>query len=409
MKARVLDGLPGAPARLARHAAVLVLALLLGAGLGGCGGGSSSSLAANQMRLTVEENPEVDAINPGGAMRDQPYVSILVCDASEHCVTVPYVEVDSGSTGLRLRYKALAGLDLQPVATASGAQLDDCAPFVGGYVWGSVEQAYVQLGDEPRMQLPIQVYGSGGPAVPVAKDCTLFGNDTGKLLTLGGNGILGIQGLVQAPTYYFACAGTSCTYKPSIPSADEVINPVASLDDSDDNGVILTLPSVPASGAVMAQGTLTFGLDTRDDNRTTGFVPIATDAYYNMTVTAQGVSFPDSTIDSGTNGYSGAFNLPYDPATTGFDPASPQALTLTLSNAAGTLPDVSVPSTIDIANSDLLLAGSNYALDDVGSYDSSSTAVLVGLPYFFGRSIAYVMSGKTSGLGTGPMIGVLRP
>ena len=409
MKSPIQSLPPGLPGRLLHHGAVAGLALLLVAGLGGCGGGSSSSLAANQMRMTVEENPLLNAIEPGQAKRDEAYVSVVVCDSSDHCVTVPYVQVDTGSTGLRLRYQTVAGLDLQPMVPASGAQLDECAPFVTGYVWGPVEQASVQLGDEPRIELPIQVYGSGNPGVPVTPLCASLGNDSGSLRALGANGILGIQGLVHAPAGSFFCTGSSCTYKPSPPSADLVVNPVSELNDSDNNGVILTLPPVPASGARMAQGTLTFGIDTRDDNQTTAFVPIATDAYFNMIVSSQGVNLPASTIDSGANGILGKFNIPYDPSTMDFDPAVPQALLLTMSNEVGTLPAVSMSTSIEIANSDLLGAGSNYALDDYGGYDQSSTQALIGLPYFFGRSIAYVMSGKSTALGTGPLIGVLNP
>jgi hypothetical protein len=390
----------------------LVLALTLGALLAGCGGGSSSSLAPNQMRMVVGPNPDVEAVDPGASGRDIPFVSVVVCDASNRCVKVPHVMVDSGSVGLRLRAKPLAGLHLQPLPFASDAQLDECTPFLTGVMWGSVEQATVELGGEPPIQLPIEVFGGGSPApTTMPTICADFGSNASNLLGFKANGILGIQGLEKIGNLYYACRGSACTIEPtaSVPAAELIVNPVSKFDDSDDNGVILTLPSVPANGLPSAQGTLTFGLDTQDDNRTTGFVPLATDGNFSMNVVVQGVAYSSSTIDSGSNGIFGPFSLPYDSATTSFDPTTPQVVPITLENQTGTLPAVSVSSSITIANSQVLADPSSYALDDYGAYSSTSNQILLGLPYFFGRSVAFAMSGKTSGLGTGPIIGVLNP
>ncbi len=412
MRARVLQVGAARSRRGVALVVALVLALAMGALLAGCGGGSSSSLAANQMRMTVGINPVVEAVDPGGSVRDQPYVSVMVCDASNRCVKVPYVIVDSGSVGLRLRAKTLAGLHLQPLAFASDAQLADCTSFLTGYMWGSVEQATVELGGEPPIQLPIQVYGSGSPApTKVPTICSELGTNGSSLLGFNANGILGIQGLEKIGDLYYSCLGSTCTPErtASVPAAEQIVNPISKFKDSDDNGVILTLPSVPANGLPGAQGTLTFGLDTRADNSTTGFVPLATDGNFSMNVVVQGVAYPGSTIDSGSNGYFGPFNVPYDPATTSFDPTTPQAVPITLENQTGTLPDVSVSTSIEIANSLTLADPGNYALDDYGAYAPPANQVLLGLPYFFGRSVAFAMSGKTSGLGTGPIIGVLNP
>ncbi len=409
MKARVLDGLPGAPARLARHAAVLVLALLLGAGLGGCGGGSSSSLAANQMRVSVEPDAQIQAIDPGAASVDLPYVSVVVCDASDHCVTVPYVQLDTGSTGLRLRAKALAGLELRPIRLSDGGQLDTCEDFLSGYAWGSVERATVELGREAPIAVPIEVYGSGGPAPAVPAYCASLGNNSGSLLGIGANGVLGVDGVQSFGAPYWDCQGNACTQLSALPKGDDVSNPVSYLGDYDNNGLILTLPSIPASGAAMAQGTLTFGLDTRDDNLTTGFAAIPADSNVDIGVTVQGQDYPYSTIDSGSNGYFGPLNLPYDSASLSFTPATPQVLPMTLSSGQGALPSVAWSTSIDIGNGLALQNGGSFALDDVGAYSDTPGTFLLGLPYFFGRSIAYGMAGMPSGLGVGPIIGVLRP
>ncbi len=399
--------------RLARHGAatapglVLALALLLGAGLGGCGGGGSS-LEANQMRVRVRANPEIEAVDPGGSIPNLAYVSVGVCDASGRCVKVPDVQLDTGSTGLRLRARSLAGLDLAPLVAANGDRIDTCAAFGSGYLWGSVMAASVQLAGEAPVELPIQVYGAGSPAPAVPAACASTGNDSGTLLALGANGLLGVDAIASDGSAYFACHGSTCTLLGSVAQTEQVGNPVRRLGPHDDNGVILSLPAIPASGAIQVQGTLTFGLDTRVDNRTMGFAAIPTDGYLRLNVAAQGSSHPRSIIDSATNAYYGPLNLPYDGQYLFFTPRGLRILPITLSSEGGTLPDVSVPSSIRIADATSLSLAA-YAYDDYGRYQSARNIMVLGLPYFFGRSIAYAMAGTSSGLGTGPIIGVLRP
>ncbi len=403
---QLLKGLRGR--RLFRSLAA-GLAVLAVAGLGGCGGGSSSSLAANQMRMTVEADPQIQAMDPGGAPINALYVSIVVCDSSDHCVTVPYVEVDTGSVGLRLRYKALAGLNLQPIDLSDGGQLATCEDYLTGYAWGSVERATVELGGETPIGVPIEVYGSGGPAPAVPASCASLGTNSGSLLAMGGNGVLGVDAVSSFSALYFDCTGSVCTRLSTLPKRDDVANPVSFLGASDNNGLILTLPSIAASGVPMAQGTLTFGLDTRYDNRTTGFEAIPTDGVVDIGVTVQGQSYPNSAIDSGSNGYFGALNLPYDSATLSFTPSTLQVLPITLSNGVGGQPTVAWPASIDIGNGLALQNGKAFALDDVGAYMDTPSSILLGLPFFFGRSIAYAMSGMSSGLGVGPIVGVRQP
>ena len=226
---------------------------------------------------------------------------------------------------------------------------------------------------------------------------------------MGGNGVLGVDAVSSFSALYFDCTGSVCTRLSTLPKRDDVANPVSFLGASDNNGLILTLPSIAASGVPMAQGTLTFGLDTRYDNRTTGFEAIPTDGVVDIGVTVQGQSYPNSAIDSGSNGYFGALNLPYDSATLSFTPSTLQVLPITLSNGVGGQPTVAWPASIDIGNGLALQNGKAFALDDVGAYMDTPSSILLGLPFFFGRSIAYAMSGMSSGLGVGPIVGVRQP
>ncbi len=405
MSARVLQ----VGAARSRRGAALVLALVLGALLAGCGGGSSSSLAANQMRVTVERDPNLIKAGREVFAPDMPYVSVVVCDGSDHCVTVPYVQLDTGSVGLHLRAKTLAGLDLQPVLSASGKQVDACSNFAQGYIWGAVEQANVQLGGEPAMQLPIQVFGSGSPAPDVPALCTTLGNNIGSLLAVGGNGILGVAGLLTGGTTDFTCDGSSCNIATSLDPTLLIENPVTFLANGDDNGVILTLPAIPASGAASAQGALTFGLDSRSDNQTAGFHAFGTDAYGNLSMSAQGQTYTQTAIDSGSSFLYLPFNMPYDSSTQYYTPSTLQIVPITLSNEPGTSPDVSVSSSLEVGNIISLVDTGNDAFDDIGQYAPSSSTATLSLPYFFGRSVAYGMPGTTSGLGPGPVVGVLNP
>lgn len=389
--------------------AALALALLAPALLAGCGGGSSSSLAANQMRVVVEPDPDLGGVHSPANAPNMLYASVVVCDDSDHCVTVPYVQVDTGSTGLRLRYKALRGLDLQPVVSASGAQMDACSNFAQGYIWGSIEQATVQLGGEPAVQMPVQVYGSGGPAPAVPAPCASFGNNIGSLAASWSNGILGVDAIRSAGAAYFACQASSCTFVSSVNASFQIVNPVALLGDGDDNGVILSLPAIPAGGAPMARGTLTFGLDTHADNLTAGFQAMSADAYAAIDMSAQGLDYPQTVLDSGSNYDYLPFNLPYDSATLAYTPSTLQNVPITLRNAPGTLPDVSVSSSVALINAFDVAGSSNDAFDDIGSYVPSSSSAILGLPYLFGRSVAYGISGTSSALGTGPLIAVLGP
>jgi hypothetical protein len=86
----------------------------------------------------------------------------------------------------------------------------------------------------------------------------------------GGNGLLGISNF--PPDCGAACATTA-------PVNQQVTDPVA-LFATDNNGTVVSLPAVAASGAQSVTGVLTSGIDTQPDNMSAsldvgGFYPLA--------------------------------------------------------------------------------------------------------------------------------------
>src|SRR5205807_1095296 len=107
------------------------------------------------------------------------------------------------------------------------------------------------------------------------------------------------------------------------PLTAQVTNPVAALA-SDNNGVVITLPTVPLSGATTASGSLVFGIGTRANNQVTSATVYAADAQGNVQTTFNGVRYA-SFFDTGSNALffadssiaqcSGGFYCPANPLT----------------------------------------------------------------------------------------------
>ncbi len=364
----------------------------------GSGGSSSTSppavTAANQVALLVEQNPDVSSF----VTANMPYVTLSVCDAAGHCDQVDHVLLDTGSTGLRIFAADLPGLSLPTVSTTAGAPAGECASFLSGYMWGPVRQATVEIGGETA-QVPIQVVADGSFA-PVPKSCSstnLQGytseNGTGGL---GAKGILGVDVFPTDGQSYYGCNGSSCT-------SGFVSQQVANVVDgfaADNNGIIITMPSVSASGQASAQGTLTFGVDTRSDNQQAGYSLLQEDISGSIDVTMNGSSYQRSVVDSGSNFY--FLNMPSGTPTSGgfLDPA--QATTYPTVLSSNVVATQSLSTSIEI---DPYRNVSGDAVDpNTGVPFNSPGEQILGMPYFYGRSIAWTYMGKQSLEGSGPLI-----
>jgi hypothetical protein len=383
---------------------------LLVAACGGGGGSTSSTSSAtttsNQLAITVEQNPDVTAIEPTTVTTDVPYATVTVCDASNNCQSIPHVTVDTGSYGLRLLQSALTSVNLPLDTTSSGQDLAECEIFGSGYTWGGVAHAVIKLAGETTSSIPIEIIGAPGlpsaPAACTAKDPT----DAGSISVIHSNGILGVGPMIADRGDYFSCTSSACTplSGSSTPATSAMVsNPVAFFSSSDTNGIVFQLPAVSASGAAATSGTVTFGVGTQSDNSISGYTVIPLDNVGHLMVQVGGKSYVSSYLDSGSSLYVAPFNVPYNTSTDYFSPSSLQQIPIVLTSNSGSSTS-SYSSSVDLASpASLSLSPSLVAFDDIGIYSTSTTTVDLGLPFFFGKTIAYVFNGMSSSAGTGPL------
>ena len=389
---------------------------LLGAVLStGCGGSTTSpsispvivSSGSNVLPMSVNLGPTNNADNIA-------YTSVTVClpgDAST-CQTIGGIQVDTGSSGLRILASALS-LSLPQKTDSNGNPIVECFQFVDSFVWGPVQTADVQIAGEQAHSVPLQVIGS--PAFStIPASCSSAGPSGDTLQTFGANGLLGVSVFRQDcgspcafagasnPNFYFVCPPAGCQ-PVSMSLAQQVPNP-AWLFPTDNNGVIVELPSVPSTGQAVVNGSLVFGIGTQSNNALGGAKVIPVDANGLFTTTFQGRSYSGSIFDSGSDAL---YFL--DSGTTGLQlcrdasfyycPASPQNLSATIPGLNGTTAAIS----FGVANADALFtnpvlsAFSNLAGPNVGSFDW-------GLPFFYGRNVFFAIESQSTSGGLGPYV-----
>jgi hypothetical protein len=344
----------------------------------------------------------------GASQINIPYVSITVCPpgtlgASLACQTIDHVQLDTGSSGLRLLNSSLyANLSL-PSVNASGPAIGECVPFAIGVTWGSVVFADIYLGGEVAKSVPIQIIGAQpGGVTAVPSDCSNTGTIQITQDALGANGILGVGLFANdcdicstqvIPAAYYACTSAGCTN--SIVAASQVVrNPVDALP-VDNNGVVIQLPGVGPSGASALSGTLFFGIGTQTNNALVGTV-YATDAFGTITTTYNG-SIYTSFIDSGSNGV--FFNDPtiaLCASTTWYCPASPLSSLSAMNTAAiGT-----TTGNVSFSIVSLFQLSSGAVAANIGG--TASGYFDWGLPFFFGRTVYTAIQGKQAPPGGTP-------
>lgn len=375
-----------------------------------CGGGASSSTTSttpvnNTQSVQVDLGPANNSVN-------MLFVDVEVCvPGSSTCQTIQNVQVDTGSVGLHLLSSAV-GLSLPAITDTSGNALQECISFAdGSYVWGPVETADIQMAGEKATSVPLQVI-SASPTFSVPSTCTSGGGpNLNTVAALGANGILGVGVFQQdcgvactttsPPAVYYLCPNSVCQVNP-VPLADELQNPVY-LFPQDNNGVLITLPSVAATGAPTFSGSLIFGVGTQSNNGLGSAQIYATDANGNFQTTYNGIAYSQSFIDTGSNGL---YFL--DHAKLGitecsdnrgyYCPGSTVNYTVTNTGLNGT----TAPVSFSIANADTLFATPNSAFNDLGGDSGTSVATDYfdfGLPFFYGRDVFIGIEGKAAPTG----------
>ena len=398
--------LPGARIWAVIVAAALALAACGGGGSGGTSGGTApaGNPKPNLLPIVVDAGP-ANGVNV-------PFVTVTICaPGGSNCQTIDHVILDTGSTGLRIMSSVLNASLAQALTQqkTGSSPLAECVQFADGYVWGPVKTAEVTLGGEaPLKSLALQVIGD--PAygnVPSA--CSSSGPAENSVQSFGGNGILGVAVFQQdcgaacaqtaIPATYYACAGAACQAV-AVPLAQQVQNPVGLLP-GDNNGVVIDLPAVAATGAATAAGSLYLGIGTEADNALGSAKVYALDpSTGNFTTVFNGQSYAGSFVDSGSN----ALFFP-DGGTTvcssGFYcPASTQQIVATNQGTNG----VSGSVAFSVANADGLLATANTAFSNLAGPSSGVPSFDWGLSFHFGRRVYTAIEGRNTPGGTGPYV-----
>lgn len=405
---------------------------------GGSGGsGAPPSVAcgsstSNCAVLTVN-------VGPAGGYVDGAFVDVKVCGTAG-CTTVSGVLVDTGSVGLRVLKSAVSGIGLTQSTAPGGGALVECYPFIASYMWGPVATATsIQIAGETASNVPVMLADdSTTPSFAVPSGCSSYGGTplmaTNTQASLGANGILGIGstqedcgGSCALPVsqqtdssgffgLYYACASSSNCTGTSASLASQVPNPVSRF--ADNNGTVISLPSVASTGAAAVTGALYFGIGTQSNNAMPGSATVLVlDPAFEQFITTSYKSTMNtrSYIDSGSNGY--FFNDSTIPVCAGnsvagsewFCPGSTLALSATNSGSAGSSGSNTV--SFSVANTNTLFSndgGADFVFNDLGGPGSTNTFDW-GLPFFFGRAVynAIELKSVTNTAGasfTGPFV-----
>jgi hypothetical protein len=409
-----------------RRGIAAAIAVPMVVSLAACGSGNSSSSSEtpappppvnNTQPVIVDAGPVVNGQAIG--IDDVLFTTITICvPGTTTCQTIDHMAVDTGSTGVRIVASQLT-LPLATSMNASGQPIANCVQYADNtYQWGPVAKADIKIAGEVASSVPIQIVGPANfPAAP--NDCTAGGTPAQTVSDLGSNGILGVglrrqdcgsacASVTSPPAIYFGCPSTGC-FIASVSVAEQLQNPVW-MFPQDNNGLIIVLPQIAASGEVSVSGSLIFGIGTQSDNALNGAQAQAVDSFGNFTTTFNGVPYSSSFIDSGSNGL---FFL--DSATSGLPDCSSRsqeagfycpATTVSFSainsgpNPNGSMTPVSANVTFSIANASTLFSSSNAAFNNVGG--SNPGVFDWGLPFFFGRSVFIGIEGQSTPAGAGP-------
>jgi hypothetical protein len=414
--------------RLARlgFGAVLSLTLLscggsdagVSSGSSSSGGGTTPTTGSNVVSVVVDAGP----LPTTNATTNTLFTTVTVCvPGTTTCQTIDHIQVDTGSYGLRILSSVLT-LAL-PVQTASnGDAIVECTQFVDGYSWGPVAVADAKVSGETASSVPIQVIGDPNYAT-VPSACSSIGPAEDTVAQFGANGVLGIGPFVQdcgsncagdaTIGDYYACTASACQGT-TLATANQVSNPV-NFFATDNNGVIIQLPSVAAGGAATLTGSMIFGIDTQTNNKS-GDQTVLTLAGSaggsagqppgTLTTLFNGGTLIESFLDTGSNGLffnDSSLNTCTESGLTDFYcPSSIENFTATLEGQNSMSESVS----FSVAPADSLAASDTAFSNLAGPYpDAQDTQTFDwGLPFFFGRTVYTVIENATTTVGTGPYV-----
>lgn len=414
----------------------IFLILTLVTALSACGGGGNSTLAnkstssSNSSSGTTNGStngtisatisgtnvaPVVVDSGPAGITTvNEVFTSVTICDSASNCQTIDHILVDTGSNGLRIISSVLSpSLNLTAETDSSSNPIGACGTFVDGYTWGPVKLATVKIADETTAQMiPIQVIDSSNSFTPVPTSCSSTGTAENTVASFGANGVLGVGYFQQdcgaycaarATKIYYSCTTTSCT-QIALPTTQQITNPVTQFA-VDNNGVMLSLPSLSASGGTNVAGSLVFGIGTQSNNDLGSAQVYTVDPSSGyLTTQFNGQTLINSFIDSGSNGLyfsSGTLTAltPCPSYTYFYCPSSTQNYTAVIKGANTNQTTIN----FSVANATSLFYTYNTAFDNLAG-TGSSTSFDWGLPFFYGRKVFVAIEGQAVGVNLGPFV-----
>lgn len=387
-----------------------------GSTVGGTGGGGATTggSTANVQSVTVDSGPSAIA-SSGSPSVNTLYTTVTVCvPGTSTCQTIDHVQVDTGSSGLRILASVLT-ISLPVFSDSSGHAVAECVKFVDGSSFGPLRKVDLKIASEVASNLTVQVIGDATYPVPSGCD----GTAENTVTAFGANGILGVGPFlqdcgsgctVQGNGVYYSCPTSSTCADTAISLPQQVSNPVASFA-TDNNGIIIQIPAVNGT-ARSVSGSLIFGIGTQSNNGLGSATVFQLNGTGGVGTTYKGNPLPQSFIDSGSNAYFFPDSIPTCSTNKGFYcPAQTQSLTGTITGTNSASADV----TFSVANADTMfsggivavapaLAGSSLSVNNTSasSFNAQQTFDW-GLPFYFGRSVYTAIEGQnTANGGVGP-------
>ena len=431
----------------------LLIALLAALALVGCGGGGSGTSnsptstptatppmptpTVNTAPITFDAGPAALQVGSDGySAFNTPFVTVTLCapGSTSNCQTIDHVILDTGSVGLRIITPVLdpgllAALPTEP--DGSGNPVGECYQYVNSYAFGSVRTADFAIAGEKVAAMPFQAIGDTGGFAAVPASCLAGGgSDIATVKDFGANGILGVgttttdcgsyctaDGGASAAIYYDCPAGGCAAIIGRAANAaapfQQLPNPVAAFP-ADNNGVTLTLPSVPQRGGAALTGTVTFGIGTQADNalKATNVLPVTTSSSPLgpgvLTATYNGKRLTQSFLDSGSDNYF-FIDTSLDPCTDSsliafYCPIAPVPLSpmLTATNGATASGAFTLYSPLDVPESSNVAPGLGINPTLVTPPLPFADSFDFGIPFFFGRTVSTAIEGRSAGGTQGP-------
>ena len=393
----------------------LTLALMQLAWLAGCGGGGYGATStppppttgSNVEPITIDLGPAASSINTA-------FISVQICapGSTTNCQTIDHVEVDTGSTGLRIIASTLSASLLSALPQemdSSNHPFGECLPFADGSSWGSLRVADMKLPNSGKAVAGLTVQIIGDPAYPtVPSGCP--GPPENTVGQFNANGILGVgpflqdcggfctTGIPTTPLYYDCPTASTCTATTA--SVTQQVNDPVSLFAADNNGVLIQLGSVAAGGTTTASGNLIFGIATQSNNAlgSATVLPInPSNGFINAML--NGTQYTDSYLDSGSNGFffNTALTACASPDQVFYCPTSAVNESATLQGETTTML-IGPTATADftVANATTMFSNATYsAFPQLGGTNAPDPASLdLGLPFFYGRSVFTAFEGQ---------------